>query len=76
MHKMNKKLLLIYLEIILILILFFSYGMMDYRIKIFSRDCRITYDVNGTCPCKEPKIPEKTPFYSVNFTQIPVLPQV
>jgi hypothetical protein len=59
---MDKKLLLIYFEIILILILIFSYAMMDYRIKVFSTDCRIAYDVNGTCPCKEPKMQEKMPF--------------
>lgn len=48
---MDKKTLLISLEILLIILLFISRAAIEQRTNNFERDCRITYNVSQMCPC-------------------------
>jgi hypothetical protein len=54
---MDKKHLII-LEIALIILLLFSSSIIEYRIIVFERDCKINYDLNDSCPCKQTKFNE------------------
>lgn len=48
---MKSKKTLVLMEIILIIILITFCFILEYRINNFTRDCKVTFDINGTCPC-------------------------
>jgi hypothetical protein len=58
---MDKKHLIL-LEITLIILLLISSSIIEYRINIFKRDCKITYNLNNSCPCKSPILYNQNPF--------------
>jgi hypothetical protein len=67
---MASKNLLIALEVILILVLLISCYSISIKAKIFARDCRIAYNLNDSCPCKQTHVAEQpnSPFQTYNFS--------
>ena len=50
----NKKWLLL-MEILLIIILVICILAIQYRTKVFTRDCVVFYEINDVCPCSQVK---------------------
>jgi hypothetical protein len=70
---MDKKNRLIIMEIVLILILLITCSIIQSRTINFKRDCKVTYDLNSSCPCNSHKL-YNYPFNPLNLTiaDIPV----
>ena len=49
--KMDKSIKLIYLEVALIVILIIVNVALNNRMTDFNRDCKVTYNLSGECPC-------------------------
>jgi len=64
---MDRKKQLILMEIVLIIILLVFCIIIEFRSFDFKRDCKETFDINGSCPCIKNKI--DYPFMP-NFTNI------
>jgi hypothetical protein len=51
---MDKKKIIFLMLCVLSLILSIFYIVLEWRIDNFSRDCKVNYNLNDSCPCKEP----------------------
>lgn len=51
---MDKKRRLIYLEIALIIVLLLFCIVLNGKSAELKRDCKVQYDINGSCPCINP----------------------
>lgn len=68
----NKKIILVVSEIILIIIVLSAGQVISHRTTNFERDCKVSYDVNASCPCVQTKyqsIPrQQNPLENLNYS--------
>jgi len=54
-NKIPRLKFLLYLLVILMLILVVFNIRLEYLKHTFKRDCKVTYNINDSCPCYSPK---------------------